>query len=63
MDLWVQIPYALNIAILVPVCLAMFTGQGPVAVFLGMVQPSRGRGHLVGGLWPAILGHSLAGLF
>lgn len=62
MDLWLQIPYALNIAILTPVCLAMFTGRGQVAVFQGAVSASRGLELLVGSLWLSILVASVAGL-
>lgn len=63
MDLWLQIPYALNIAILVPVCLAMFSGRGQSAVFQGAVSASRGLELLVGSLWLSILVASVAGLF
>lgn len=63
MDLWLQIPYVLNIAILAPVCLAMFTGRGQGAVFQGAVSASRGLELLVGSLWLSILFASVAGLF
>lgn len=63
MDLWLQIPYALNIAILTPVCLAIFTGRGQGAVFQGAVSGSRGLELLVGSLWLSILLASVAGLF
>lgn len=62
MDIWLQIPYALNIAILAPVCLAMFTGRGQAAVFQGGVSASRGLELLVGSLWLSILLASVAGL-
>ena len=48
MDLWLQIPYALNIASLAPVCLAMFTGRGQGEVFQSAVSSSRGLELLVG---------------
>lgn len=63
MDIWLQIPYALNIAILVPVCLAMFAGRGETVVFQGAVASSRGLDLLVGSLWLSILVASVAGLF
>lgn len=63
MDIWLQIPYALNIAILVPVCLAMFTGRGQGAVFQGAVSASHGLELLVASLWLSILAASAAGLF
>lgn len=62
MDLWLQIPFALNIAILVPVCLAMFTGRGPLVVFQNAVASSPGLELLVGSLWLSILAASAAGL-
>jgi hypothetical protein len=62
MDLWLQIPYALNIAILTPVCLAMFAGRGQGAVFQSAVSASRGLELLVGSLWLSILAASAAGL-
>ena len=42
MGLWLQIPYALKIAILTPVCLAMSTVREQGAVFQGAVSASRG---------------------
>lgn len=63
MDIWLQIPYALNIAILVPVCLAMFAGRGEGVVFQGAVASSRGLELLVGSLWLSILVASVGGLF
>lgn len=63
MDIWLQIPYALNIAILLPVCLAMFTGRGRDAVFQGAVSASQGLELLVASLWLSILAASVAGLF
>ena len=63
MDIWLQIPYALNIAILVPVCLAMFAGRGEQVVFQGAVSASRGLEMLVASLWLSILVASVAGLF
>lgn len=58
-----QIPYALNILILVPVCAGMFAGRGPLTVFEGKVAPSAGLEWLVGSLWLSILAGSLLGLF
>ncbi|MDP3492735.1 MAG: hypothetical protein Q8R82_06440 [Hyphomonadaceae bacterium] len=63
MDLWLQIPYALNIAILVPVCFAMFAGRGQLTVFQGAVASSRGLELLVASLWLSILAASVAGIF
>lgn len=63
MDLWLQIPYALNIASLAPVCLAMFTGRGQGEVFQSAASSSRGLERLVGSLWLSILAASAAGLF
>jgi hypothetical protein len=64
-ELWLRIPYALNIAILVPVCWAMFSGRGEALVFQGAVATSAAPGLelLVGSLWLAILLGSIAGLF
>jgi hypothetical protein len=63
MDFWLQLPYALNIAILIPVCLAMFAGRGEIIVFQGAVSASRGLEFLVASLWLSILLASIAGLF
>lgn len=57
-----QIPYLLNILILAPVCLGMFSGDGAASVFQGRVDPSRGLELLVGSLWLSILAASCAGL-
>ncbi len=57
------IPYALNILILAPVCLGMFSGAGPSGVFQGRVAASAGLELLVGSLWLAILAGSVIGLF
>ncbi|MEL6750624.1 MAG: hypothetical protein AAFO70_00920 [Pseudomonadota bacterium] len=59
--LW--LPYAANIIILVPVVWNMFTGNGPVGVFEGKVEPSHGLTLLVGSLWLSILIGSIIGLF
>ncbi len=58
-----RLAYAANILILVPVCWAMFFGQGVVSVFQGTVAESAGLRLLVGSLWAAILAGSVAGLF
>lgn len=58
-----QIAYAANIAILVPVCFSMFVGAGVDGVFGGSVPESAGLRTMVGSLWLAILMASLAGLF
>jgi hypothetical protein len=63
MDLWLQIPYALNIAILTPVCLAMSTGRGQGAVLQSAASASRGLERLVASLWFSILAAAAAGLF
>jgi len=63
MGLWLQITYALKIAILTPVCLAMSTVREQGAVFQGAVSASRGLERLVGSLWLSILAVSAAGLF
>ena len=63
MGLWLQIPYALKIAILTPVCLAMSTVREQGAVFQGAVSASRGLERLVGSLWLSILAAAAAGLF
>ncbi|MFT3722534.1 MAG: hypothetical protein QM773_03020 [Hyphomonadaceae bacterium] len=63
MDIWLQIPFALNIAVLAPVCLAMFAGRGEAIVFQGAVASSRGLELLVGSLWLSILLASAVGLF
>ena len=57
-----QIAYGANIAILVPVCFAMFRGRGVTGVFEGVVDESAGLRLLVGSLWVAILVASIAGL-
>ncbi len=63
-ELWLRIPYALNIAILLPVCWAMFSGKGESLVFQGAIATSAAPGLelLVGSLWLAILLGSIAGL-
>lgn len=58
-----QIPYVINIFILVPVCLGMFSGRGALTVFEGKVAPSAGLELLVGCLWASILTGSVLGLF
>lgn len=58
-----QIPYALNILILAPVCLAMFAGRGTATVFEGKVAASHGLELLVGALWGSILIGSIVGLW
>jgi len=58
-----QIPYVLNILILVPVCLGMFSGRGALTVFEGKVAASSGLELLVGCLWASILAGSVAGIF
>jgi hypothetical protein len=58
-----QIPYALNIVILAPVCLAMFSGRGARLVFEGKVAGSPGLELLVGALWASILIGSVVGLW
>ena len=57
------VPYLANIAILAPVCFAMFAGSGVAGVFDGKVDPSDGLRLLVAALWTAILICSVAGLF
>ncbi|WP_156254869.1 hypothetical protein [Sandarakinorhabdus oryzae] len=59
---FLRIAYAANIAILVPVCWAMFAGRGVRAVFQGAVAEEPGLRLLVGSLWAAILLASAAGL-
>lgn len=61
-DLWLRIPYALNILILAPVCWALFAGAGRAGVFQNAVEGSRGLELLVGSLWFAILAASIVGL-
>ena len=63
-DIWLRIPYALNIAILAPVCWAMFSGRGQALVFEGAFADAAAPGLelLLGSLWLAILLGSLAGL-
>ncbi|MBI1360084.1 MAG: hypothetical protein GC155_07345 [Alphaproteobacteria bacterium] len=63
MNIWLQIPYVINIAILVPVCMLMFSQRGPRVVFQDAVASSRGLELLVGALWLAILVASMAGLY
>ena len=57
-----QIAYALNVFILVPVCWNMFVGSGVQSVFEAKVSESAGLRILVGSLWLSILAASLAGL-
>jgi hypothetical protein len=59
---WLVPAYLANIAILVPVCHAMFLGGGVSTVFEGKVAESAGLRLLVGSLWMAILVASIAGL-
>lgn len=62
-SLFLQIAYAANIFILVPVCLSMFSSVGGGPVFAGIVTESVGLRLMVASLWLAILLASLAGLF
>ncbi len=59
---FLKIAYGANILILVPVCWAMFAGQGVKTVFNGAVDESAGLRLLVASLWTAILASSVAGL-
>jgi hypothetical protein len=59
---WLAPAYLANIAILAPVCHAMFFGGGVATVFEGKVAESAGLRLLVGSLWLAILLASIAGL-
>ena len=60
-----RIPYAINIAILVPVCLSLARERGRprLATFQGKVENSEGLRWLLFSLWTAILLGSIAGLF
>ncbi len=60
--IFLKIAYGANILILVPVCWAMFAGQGVKSVFNGAVDESAGLRLLVASLWAAILAASVAGL-
>jgi hypothetical protein len=51
-----KVAYTANIAILLPVCWAMFSGRGVQTVFQGTVDESAGLRLLVGSLWAAIFG-------
>lgn len=62
-NLFLQIAYAANIFILVPVCASMFLTVGGGNVFAGTVTESAGLRLMVASLWLAILLASLAGLF
>lgn len=62
-NLFLQIAYAANIFILVPVCTSMFLTTGGGNVFAGIVTESAGLRLMVASLWLAILLASLAGLF
>lgn len=55
-------PDAPNVAIMTPVCLAMFTGRGRGPVCQGAVSASRGLERRVGSLWRSILAAAAAGL-
>jgi hypothetical protein len=59
-----RIPFAINIIILLPVCLAMATARdgGIASVFQGRVAASEGLRLIVFGMWTAILIGSVAGL-
>lgn len=57
-----RLPYLLNILILVPVCWAMYSGSGRMAVFEGKISWSDELAGLVAALWTAILVASFAGL-
>ena len=59
---WLYLAYVFNIFILVPVCYAMFTGNGIATVFENKVPASDGLVLLVGSLWLAILIASVCGL-
>ncbi|MBI1185862.1 MAG: hypothetical protein GC206_00730 [Alphaproteobacteria bacterium] len=59
--LWLRIPYALNILILVPVCGALLAANG-AAVFQGAAAASRGVEMLVASLWLGVLAASAVGL-
>jgi hypothetical protein len=56
-----KIAYGSNIAILIPVCSAMFRGPATNTVFNGAVGDTPGLRLLVGSLWTAILAASIAG--
>lgn len=60
-----QLPYALNILILVPVCwsLARDRGRPMLDTFQGKLENSDGLRWLLFSLWTAILLGSIAGLF
>jgi hypothetical protein len=60
--IFLKIAYGANILILVPVCWAMFAGQGIKTVFNDAVDESAGLRLLVASLWIAILASSIAGL-
>lgn len=62
-NLFLQIAFAVNIFILVPVCASMFLTVGGGNVFAGIVPESAGLRLMVASLWLAILFASLAGLF
>ena len=62
-NLFLQIAYAANIFILVPVCTSMFFTEGGGNVFAGIMSESAGLRLMVASLWMAILLASLAGLF
>ena len=62
-NLFLQIAYAANILILVPVCASMFLTAGGGNVFAGIVPESAGLRLMVASLWLAILLASLTGLF
>jgi hypothetical protein len=61
-DLWLRIPFALNILILAPVCWAMFSNRGAHLIFQGAVASSPGLERLIGSVWLAILMASVIGL-
>jgi hypothetical protein len=58
---FLKIAYGSNIAILIPVCTAMFRGSATNTVFNGAVGDTPGLRMLVGSLWTAILAASIAG--
>lgn len=59
-----RIPFAINILILLPVCVAMATTRdgGIASVFEGRVAASEGLRGIVFGMWAAILLGSVLGL-
>jgi hypothetical protein len=62
---FVKVAYALNVFILTPVLVSMYTDSNgcPVRAFQGTITNSEGLRILVASLWSAILLLSLAGFF